>query len=159
MAAHVYLIDGPPGVAYEALGGLADVGTEAALEAPLEAIAALCDSVGAVRLARGSIDSAESAAGLRAELERRASREPVFALAGAGARSATGMATWRVVVAGPDLPSMGPSPPCDLARLEASLRYALGDRAAHDESLFSEPAAGEAADERLLERLRQLYGE
>jgi hypothetical protein len=156
MAASVYLIEAPPQAADEALGGLADVGTEARLDAPLEALAALCDSVATVRLTRTRAESGEPAARLRAELERQASREPVFAVV---AESAGGPAAPRVVVAGPGLPSMGPSPPCDLACFEASLRYALGDRAAHEGSLFSEPGEDEPGDERLLTRLRQLYGE
>jgi hypothetical protein len=163
MTVSVYLIDSGAttmeGAAEEVLGGLADVGTTAELAvecargSTLEAVAALCARLGPIRVVHASIDTADSATHLRAEIEARSARESVFAILIADGASPC------VVVAGPDLPAMGPASRCDLAQLDASLRYALGDLDMDAESLFTEPVSLADGDEQLLERLRQLYGE
>jgi hypothetical protein len=151
MTATVYLIEARAEPAIDdVLGGLIDIGTTAELALhgpPLDSVAALCQRLDHVHVEHATLDATD----LRARLELGAARDPVFAI----------VATTRawVVTAGPALPSMGHAPVCDLAQLEASLRFALGDLDAQPRSLFSEPASLPAADERLMDRLRQLYGE
>jgi hypothetical protein len=160
----VYLIESSAteaeAVAENVLGALADVGTtaELALEGvrgfPLDSVEALCVRLGPVRVVRACVGVATPAARLRAELEVRSAHEAVFAVMAAPEDSSPLMA-----VAGPELPAMGLAAPCDLAQLEASLRYTLGDLDADTASLFTEPASPPVGDHQLLERLRQLYGE
>jgi hypothetical protein len=163
MTVHVYVVGRGAGAGIEAadaaVGGLADVGTSAQLvvsdgEQDLPgAVALLCATAGDVRMERVALDGGRAAGRLRERLEAHAANDPVFAVLSGGGEPA------QVVVAGPDLPSMGRAPACGLAELEASLRYALGDLKADAGSLFTERASPPAGDARLMERLRQLYGD
>ena len=66
-----------------------------------------------------------------------------------------------IVFCGPGLPVMGAQPECDPERLRASLRELVGDPADQDvDSLFTESdLAPSLFEERLNDRLKQLYGE
>lgn len=65
------------------------------------------------------------------------------------------------VLCGRTLPSLGPLPPCGAADLAGTLLRLAGGRTEEGRDLLEEPddALDEAGEARLLERLRQLYGE
>ncbi|MEV0730757.1 hypothetical protein [Polymorphospora sp. NPDC050346] len=144
------------GAAHPVLGELIDLGTSAVLVVePTTTVAAAvtdcCAALGPdVSLTRSA---GPLPAGLRDDLATRSGKEAVFVVLPLSEAEAL------VVVAGPDLPSMGPLPSCDVERFRASLRTALGDP--QEESLFTEPHFDTDQDEerRLNERLRQLYGD
>jgi hypothetical protein len=166
LTAVVYVLDTDQGAevlrqgpAHPVLGGLIDIGTSAWLDAdpppgPAD-LAALSSGVAPDRVRVVHHDGPLSPA-LRAELERAAAQQPVL-VAVALPEGAPG--GWLLIMAGPDLPAMGQVGGCDPGKLSASLLVALGEP--QEDSLFTEPVPGfdDRQEERLSDRLRQLYGE
>jgi hypothetical protein len=152
------LVEGP---AHPVLGGLIDIGTCVPLE-PAKADVHSVVADACVDLAATGPTTVRRAdplgEGFRAEVEARASRGPVFVVV----VDPAGHTVPFVLAAGPELPAMGLLPPCGLDRVVVSLRFASGTVGVdHGETIFTEPAfaADAVEEERLSDRLRQLYGE
>jgi elongation factor P--beta-lysine ligase len=151
------------GGAHPVLGGLLDIGTSATLRpdtadarSPADIIETFCaqlnEEVLVIRV------QGLHTRRLRDELEMAALASPVFAVIFPAADSGESP---LVAAAGPALPAMGFIDECDVATFEASVWFALGKADMAPATLFTEPPSGadQREDERLDERLRQLYGE
>jgi hypothetical protein len=160
----VYLLQSPgaldvmqTGAAHPVLGGLIDLGTVAPLATRPdgtrpEDVRICCEELapGVRVVERGG----PLTAALRDELETLSAKEPLLVVLFLPDDGAA-----LVVACGPELPSMGPVPACDVPQFRASLLVAMGQP--QENSLFAEPqfAFDQDNEDRLSDRLRQLYGE
>jgi hypothetical protein len=138
-----------------------DTGTYAPLidvfDEPLTEVTRICQEIdGGRALLRA--EPAEEAGFNRERLEKEAAAHPLGLIFAETARDDLPA---LALFCGPGLPIMGAQPECDPARLRATMRELIGDPAEEGvDSLFSEPyLAPSLFEERLNDRLRQLYGE
>jgi hypothetical protein len=150
--------------AHPAFGFLFDLGTVAALtrvvgDVPRE-ITRLCEQADPAgtcfEMISLSPDALADHVALRGELERRAAASAVCVVLVPDKSELPPL----VLVCGATVPSMGVQAECDPKRLLATFAYLAGTPSPDDDSLFTEPTvAASIMEEKLSDRLKQLYGE